>query len=128
MLLVQVINAVRLQVFSTFPRDMPLLRLTTLSHDPRIFFESFDANQPPIIKKGESSYLGRIMFLPAASCLEDCYVGMPLHTTGTVSIIFCLLAFSFYSFTVLLFVAVNFACRIVSIFPNVIFRLIRVSF
>uniref|UniRef100_A0A914XGB6 Transmembrane protein 131 n=1 Tax=Plectus sambesii TaxID=2011161 RepID=A0A914XGB6_9BILA len=70
-----------LQVFSTFPRDMPLLRLTTLSHDPRIFFESFDANQPPLIKKGEMSYLGRIMFLPAASCLDDCYVGMPLHTT-----------------------------------------------
>ncbi|VDM37502.1 unnamed protein product [Toxocara canis] len=69
-----------LQMYSTFKRDMHVLRMSTLSHDPRIFFESFPADNPPVLKAGQLSNLGRVLYMPGATCIDDCYVGMPLHT------------------------------------------------
>uniref|UniRef100_F1KQA2 Transmembrane protein 131 n=1 Tax=Ascaris suum TaxID=6253 RepID=F1KQA2_ASCSU len=73
-------SSLALQVYSTFKRDMYVLRMSTLSHDPRIFFESFPADSPPILKADQLSNLGRVLFMPGATCTDNCYVGMPLHT------------------------------------------------
>lgn len=62
-------------MYSTFKRDMYVLRMSTLSHDPRIFFESFPADSPPVLKADQLSNLGRVLFMPGATCTDNCYVG-----------------------------------------------------
>ncbi|CAD6188266.1 unnamed protein product [Caenorhabditis auriculariae] len=70
-----------LQVFNSFAEDMVVTRLTTLSQDPRFFFESFDPSQPPLLRSGRLTNLGRVMFSPQLPCVhENCYLGLPLKS------------------------------------------------
>lgn len=59
---------------------MAVVRLSTLSDDPRIFFESFENDKSPIIQRNELTFLARIFFFPTAGCLDNCYLGLPLDT------------------------------------------------
>uniref|UniRef100_A0A0N4UMJ2 TMEM131_like domain-containing protein n=1 Tax=Dracunculus medinensis TaxID=318479 RepID=A0A0N4UMJ2_DRAME len=69
-----------LQVYSTFQHDMQLLRLSTLSYDPRIHFEKYSASNIPVVRADQITDLGRVFVIPEAICKDDCYVGVPLHT------------------------------------------------
>ncbi|VDM57736.1 unnamed protein product [Angiostrongylus costaricensis] len=71
-----------LQIFNSFTEDMKVTRLSTTSRDPRFFFEGFDPANPPVLRSGRLTNLGRIMFLPETPCSHEyCYLGLPLHTT-----------------------------------------------
>lgn len=63
------------QVFSTFKMDMRVQRISSLSGDREVFFESSDPTNAPIIKAGTLSDLGRVHFIPSANCTDDCYIG-----------------------------------------------------
>ncbi len=51
------ISSQTLQLYSTFKSDMMVLRLSTLSHDPRIFFESFSKSEAPLVKPNTLTYV-----------------------------------------------------------------------
>lgn len=71
-----------LQVFNSFNEDMTVTRLTTLNEDPRFFFEGFDPQNPPVLRSGRLTNLGRVMFSPSAPCEHEyCYLGLPLGST-----------------------------------------------
>ncbi|KAF1761647.1 hypothetical protein GCK72_009903 [Caenorhabditis remanei] len=71
-----------LQVFNSFDEDMTVTRLTTLNEDPRFFFEGFDPLNPPVLRSGRLTNLGRVMFSPSAPCEHEyCYLGLPLAST-----------------------------------------------
>lgn len=71
-----------LQVFNSFDEDMTVTRLTTLNEDPRFFFEGFDPKNPPVLRSGRLTNLGRVMFSPSAPCEHDyCYLGLPLGSS-----------------------------------------------
>ncbi|KAJ1370835.1 hypothetical protein KIN20_032649 [Parelaphostrongylus tenuis] len=73
---------VKFEIFNSFAEDMKVTRLSTTSRDPRFFFEGFDPANPPVLRSGRLTNLGRVMFLPEAPCSHDyCYLGLPLHTT-----------------------------------------------
>uniref|UniRef100_A0A1I7YZI3 TMEM131_like domain-containing protein n=1 Tax=Steinernema glaseri TaxID=37863 RepID=A0A1I7YZI3_9BILA len=69
----------QLAVYSSFPREMQVLRLSTLGDDRRIFFDSFDTDKHLVLRPHERTSLGNVMFMPEADCLDDCYVGMSLN-------------------------------------------------
>ncbi|EGT52034.1 hypothetical protein CAEBREN_03395 [Caenorhabditis brenneri] len=72
----------KLQIFNSFDEDMTVTRLTTLNEDPRFFFEGFDPKNPPVLRSGRLTNLGRIMFSPAAPCEHEyCYLGIPLGSS-----------------------------------------------
>uniref|UniRef100_A0A8R1IPW0 Transmembrane protein n=1 Tax=Caenorhabditis japonica TaxID=281687 RepID=A0A8R1IPW0_CAEJA len=61
---------------------MTVTRITTLNEDPRFFFEGFDPLNPPVLRSGRLTNLGRIIFSPSAPCEHEyCYLGMPLGST-----------------------------------------------
>ncbi|VDD93739.1 unnamed protein product [Enterobius vermicularis] len=69
------------QLYSTFKRNMHVLRISTLSRDPRMHFEVLDGDQTPILKSNQVSYLGRAQFRPNATCGENnCYLGINLNS------------------------------------------------
>ncbi|UMM23732.1 hypothetical protein L5515_004303 [Caenorhabditis briggsae] len=71
-----------LQVFNSFDEDMTVTRMTTLNEDPRFFFEGFDPHNPPVLRSGRLTNLGRVMFSPSAPCEHEyCYLGLPLGST-----------------------------------------------
>ncbi|CAB3403597.1 unnamed protein product [Caenorhabditis bovis] len=73
-----------LQVFNSFTEDMTVIRLSTLNRDPRIFFELFDQYQPPVLRSGRLTNLGRVMFTPRVPCAEEyCYLGFPISVNDT---------------------------------------------
>uniref|UniRef100_A0A0N5AGK4 TMEM131_like domain-containing protein n=1 Tax=Syphacia muris TaxID=451379 RepID=A0A0N5AGK4_9BILA len=70
-----------LQLYSTFKRDMRVLRLSTLSRDPRVHFEVLSNDQMPVLKSNRVSYLGRVQFRSNATCGENnCYLGINLQS------------------------------------------------
>lgn len=70
-----------LQVFNSFDEDMLVTRLTTLSNDPRFYFESFDGSAPPVLRSGRLTNLGRVMFCPQVATDHDfSYLGFPLSS------------------------------------------------
>ncbi|CAI4230547.1 unnamed protein product [Auanema sp. JU1783] len=71
-----------IQVFNSFTEDMNVTRLSTLSNDPNVFFETLDATNPPLLRSGRLTNLGRVMYKPEAPCTEaTCYLGLDLKTT-----------------------------------------------
>lgn len=55
-------------MYSTFQHDMQLLRFSTLSYDPRIYFEKFSASNTPVVRAGQINDLGRVFVIPKAIC------------------------------------------------------------
>ncbi|CAG9531321.1 unnamed protein product [Cercopithifilaria johnstoni] len=75
------ISSHSLKVFSTFEEDMRVLRISSLFSDRKVFFEAISPENTPIIRTKALSDLGRVHIIPSVNCTDDCYVGMPLHTS-----------------------------------------------
>ncbi|VDK76129.1 unnamed protein product, partial [Onchocerca ochengi] len=74
------ISSHSLKVFSTFKEEMHVLRISSLFGDRKVFLETANPKNTPIIKAKALSDLGRVHVIPSINCTDDCYVGMPLHT------------------------------------------------
>ena len=79
---------------------MTVKRLSTLTHDSRFVFETFEKQAvgtdpkrhrhvnsiediiSPVVSPNVMSYLGRLFFVPHRTCKDQCYVGTPLTEDG----------------------------------------------
>ncbi|KAI6215115.1 hypothetical protein M3Y94_00347300 [Aphelenchoides besseyi] len=70
-----------IRLYSSFERDLKVLRVSKLTNDQRFFFQ-LKSKKELWIKSGTTTTLGSLSFAPGLTCAANCYVGLPLHTAG----------------------------------------------
>ena len=70
----------KLKVYSSFSEEMITDSVSTVPFNPQFRFEHAVADGRTVIMSAERSYIGKVIFDPAAGCLEEesCYSGFPI--------------------------------------------------
>ena len=72
----------KLKVFSSFAEEMITETVAPVPPDPRFSFKSTVNNGRNVIMSGERSLIGKVIFDPAAGCMNDqsCYCGFSIYS------------------------------------------------
>ena len=72
----------KLKVFSSFAEEMITDTVAPVPPDPRFSFKHNSLNGRNVIMSGERSFIGKVIFDPAATCRQDnsCYAGFDLQS------------------------------------------------
>ena len=78
----------KLKVFSSFAEEMIAESVAPVPADPRFSFKhpSSVINGRNVIMSGERSFIGKVIFDPAANCRQEdnCYAGFDLRTKSKI--------------------------------------------
>ena len=72
----------KLKVYSSFAEEMITDAVSTVPPDPQFRFEHAVADGRTVIMSQERSYIGKVIFDPAAGCINDesCYCGFSIYS------------------------------------------------
>ena len=72
----------KLKVYSSFAEEMITDAVSTVPPDPQFRFEHAVADGRTVIMSQERSYIGKVIFDPAAGCMHDesCYCGFSIYS------------------------------------------------
>ena len=72
----------KLKVYSSFAEEMITDAVSTVPFNPQFRFEHAVADGRTVIMSLERSYIGKVIFDPAAGCTQDeaCYCGFSIHS------------------------------------------------
>ena len=79
----------KLKVFSSFAEEMITDMVAPVPPDPRFSFKHNAINGRNVIMSGERSFIGKVIFDPAATCRLDnsCYAGFDLQSNSKLLLI-----------------------------------------
>ena len=72
----------KLKVYSSFAEEMITDAVSTVPFNPQFRFEHAVADGRTVIMPQERSYIGKVIFDPAAGCIQDesCYSGFSIQS------------------------------------------------
>ena len=78
----------KLKVYSSFAEEMITDAVSTVPFDPQFRFEHAVADGRTVIMSQERSYIGKVVFDPAAGCQQEeaCYCGFSIHSKRKLKI------------------------------------------